>query len=765
MNVASKFDIRQPPKVSVIMANHNGAAYLAHSIASVLKQSLKDIEIIVADDASTDRSVEITRELLAHDPRIRLLTNDRNTGPAAARNRALDVAKGEWIAIVDSDDLIHPTRLSTLVAAAERNGADIVGDDLLIFDSNHGFRPKPLLTGPWARRQFWVSACDYLRLNRLYGRGPILGYVKPVIRSSFLAANSARYNEALWVGEDYHFVLALLRAGAKFLIIPQLSYFYRKHTASVSHRLRADTLQALKAADVALSRDWPISERRLRAALKRRIQSVDIAMAFDNLLNCLRARNWPGAVRVVVSCPKTLPRLLSAFGERTRRIVSRLKAVPSNRSVRQVCILSRQRVVGRTNGSSSYLLDLADAVAGLGFDVHFLSPTPKTLGRWPYLSLFDDLSVFRSIKIRGTFRLGRRFISPDPSRFIRGTLAIVDAMMMRTGVTSKAFFKKDPYSIAQPLTRADQLFLARHARQISDYLIADYCFLTDALPFALRSDAKSSVIMHDFISSRRDQFSAISASGLETNLTEDDECEMLGRADSILAIQWEEAKSVQYRLPNHQIIVAPFAARPADEPQPGQDDRILFVGSAAAPNVDGLNWFVYNCWQKIKTMHPQAKLDIAGTVGRSMGPMPPGVSVMGLVKDLAPLYRDAAVIISPLRIGSGLKVKLIEALSHGKSIVGTTRTLQGVEEQLADTILVADEPQCFADAVVGLLRDREARTRLGSRGLDRIRAHFSHENCYGAFTRHVASALAAGSDPGPSRSLQYQDTTDRAFTG
>ena len=75
-----------------------------------------------------------------------------------------------------------------------------------------------------------------------------------------------------------------------------------------------------------------------------------------------------------------------------------------------------------------------------------------------------------------------------------------------------------------------------------------------------------------------------------------------------------------------------------------------------------------------------------------MGPMPPGVSVMGLVKDLTPLYRDAGVIISPLRIGSGLKVKLIEALSHGKSIVGTARTLQGVEEQLADAILVADEP-------------------------------------------------------------------------
>ena len=125
---------RSRPVISVIMANYNGAAYIADAVSSVRKQTLTNFEIIISDDASSDRSVDIVSGLAANDARIRLLRSDRNRGPAAARNRALEVARGEWIAIVDSDDFIHPTRLETLINFAVRDGADIVADDLIIFE-------------------------------------------------------------------------------------------------------------------------------------------------------------------------------------------------------------------------------------------------------------------------------------------------------------------------------------------------------------------------------------------------------------------------------------------------------------------------------------------------------------------------------------------------------------------------------------------------------------------------------------------------------
>jgi succinoglycan biosynthesis protein ExoO len=730
-------DRRSQPTVSVIIANYNGSAHLADAIKSIQKQTLKNIEIIVCDDASNDSSAAIVNRLMAYDARIRLLRSDHNRGPAAARNKALDIAVGEWIAIVDSDDFIHQTRLATLVEAAECEGADVIADDLLIFDADDSFSPTALLRGRWAKAPFWLDTATFVRANNFYGRGPILGYLKPLFRSAFIAAHSVRYNESLRIGEDYNFVLALLRAGARFRVYPNLLYFYRKHCSSISHRLRTELLEALKRSDLQLVEELLPTEQRLRATIRARLRSIDTALAYEKILQALRDGDWVRASRAVAANPRTMALLRLPLLARLRRVWQKSKSRHCNSARRQVCILSRQRVVGRTNGSSVYLLDLAEAITKRKMDVHLLSPSSTTLGRWPYLPLSDDLSVFKTIRIHGTWRFGPYLMSVDPRRFLRGAWAVCDMMALRLGVTTRSFSRKDPYSIAQPLTRRDQLYIARNAPPISDFLIADYCFLTLTLSYALRPDVGTMVIMHDRISSRSHQFEALRREDVEASLTEQEECDMLGCADSIVTIQWEEADFVRQRLPGHQIIVAPLAAHPIDVPEPGHDDQILFIGSGATANVDGLQWFIDHCWDMIHHLSPAAKLCIAGTVSWFMGPMPDGIVVAGLVEDLEPLYRQAGVVVSPLRIGSGLKIKLIEALSRGKAIVGTSKTLQGVTEQLADCIVVEDDPGKFATAVVRLLMNRNERIALAARGLGQIREHFAPEKCYDRFLQEV----------------------------
>lgn len=105
---------QQKPCVSVIMANYNGERFLSSAIESVQNQTLADLELIICDDASTDKSVQIISGYASGDARIKLLRTTRNAGPASARNRALDIASGSWIAIMDSDDIMHPARLKTL---------------------------------------------------------------------------------------------------------------------------------------------------------------------------------------------------------------------------------------------------------------------------------------------------------------------------------------------------------------------------------------------------------------------------------------------------------------------------------------------------------------------------------------------------------------------------------------------------------------------------------------------------------------------------
>jgi len=94
-------------KVSVIMSVYNGGKYLEKAIESILNQTYKDFEFIIIDDGSTDGSPAIARRFAQRDKRITVLTQP-NAGPAKARNTALQQARGEWLAFIDSDDIYLP---------------------------------------------------------------------------------------------------------------------------------------------------------------------------------------------------------------------------------------------------------------------------------------------------------------------------------------------------------------------------------------------------------------------------------------------------------------------------------------------------------------------------------------------------------------------------------------------------------------------------------------------------------------------------------
>jgi len=104
------------PAITVLMAVHNGQEYVRDSIGSILVQTCGDFEFIIVDDGSTDSTPEILKELSGVDDRIKVITNDRNTGLAAALNTGLAVARGRFVARQDADDLSEPDRLSIQLA-------------------------------------------------------------------------------------------------------------------------------------------------------------------------------------------------------------------------------------------------------------------------------------------------------------------------------------------------------------------------------------------------------------------------------------------------------------------------------------------------------------------------------------------------------------------------------------------------------------------------------------------------------------------------
>lgn len=109
--------------VSIIMPSYNTAQYIVKSIESVLAQSYANWELIIVDDCSTDHTDEAVSGYLT-DPRIHYIKNEKNSGAAVSRNRALREAKGKWIAFLDSDDCWEPAKLQRQIAFMVNNGYD-----------------------------------------------------------------------------------------------------------------------------------------------------------------------------------------------------------------------------------------------------------------------------------------------------------------------------------------------------------------------------------------------------------------------------------------------------------------------------------------------------------------------------------------------------------------------------------------------------------------------------------------------------------------
>ena len=110
-----------PPKVSVVMPVYNGERFLRQAVDSILQQDFEDLEFIIVDDGSKDRTWDILQEYARHDPRVILLRNDTNSGVLATRNRGLAAAQGEYLAVQDADDISLPQRFSLQVAYLDQH--------------------------------------------------------------------------------------------------------------------------------------------------------------------------------------------------------------------------------------------------------------------------------------------------------------------------------------------------------------------------------------------------------------------------------------------------------------------------------------------------------------------------------------------------------------------------------------------------------------------------------------------------------------------
>lgn len=213
------------PKISVIIPAYNTEKYIEQCLGSVIRQTLKEIEILVIDDGSKDGTLDIIREFEKADKRVAVLTQE-NAGPSAARNRAIEVAKGEFISFVDADDWIDDNFLEKLYTKAVGNNCDIAAATIVRKRKNtQKYRVH------YTEEKIYSSLKEKVDICKI----PECCYIWNKIYKTDLV-KQLKFKENVYF-EDVIWLPQILDMSDKLITVPDTAYWYRVNQNSIVKKL------------------------------------------------------------------------------------------------------------------------------------------------------------------------------------------------------------------------------------------------------------------------------------------------------------------------------------------------------------------------------------------------------------------------------------------------------------------------------------------------------------------------------------------------
>lgn len=210
------------PKVTVLLPAYNSGKYLATAVESILNQTLRDIELVIIDDCSTDGTWNVIQDFSRKDPRVIALRNEVNSKEAVTLNRGIAVAKGKYIARMDHDDWSYPDRLAKQFDFMEKHpGVGICGGTMVVCDGE--LRPN-------SQRRY--ATTDALIRKRIFRCSPFC-HPAVMIRREVLG-KSGLYDPAYFPPNDYELYFRIGRH-AQFANLPDALIKYRVLEKSITN--------------------------------------------------------------------------------------------------------------------------------------------------------------------------------------------------------------------------------------------------------------------------------------------------------------------------------------------------------------------------------------------------------------------------------------------------------------------------------------------------------------------------------------------------
>lgn len=218
-------------KVSIIIPVYNREKYLEECLESVLAQSYGDFEVILIDDGSTDGTLDICNKYTILDTRFNLIQGGHE-GVSAARNKGLDVAQGEFIFFLDSDDVINPHLLESIVKGMEEKNADIGGTRIIGVREENWYRVREKMTESSGLAGFSYQNYEDTLHSIFFAETPLSEIGGVMFRRELI--DDTRFNKELYIGEDFYFIYQNLIKGADSIFIDKKWYYCRSHEGNSS---------------------------------------------------------------------------------------------------------------------------------------------------------------------------------------------------------------------------------------------------------------------------------------------------------------------------------------------------------------------------------------------------------------------------------------------------------------------------------------------------------------------------------------------------
>lgn len=212
------------PKVSVIMGVYNTKCkeYLEESLNSILNQTYKDFELIICDDGSTNDCIKWAKEIVKDDKRVIFIKNNSNKGLAYTLNHCLNIAKGEYIARMDDDDISHLDRFEKQINYLKNNNVDLVSNNMNVFDENGVYNT--------------LKYPPHITKNDFLFNSPIVHPSIMAKKSAFDIADGYKDSKETIRVEDYDLFMRMFAKGIKMDVIQEVLFDYRDDRENTKRR-------------------------------------------------------------------------------------------------------------------------------------------------------------------------------------------------------------------------------------------------------------------------------------------------------------------------------------------------------------------------------------------------------------------------------------------------------------------------------------------------------------------------------------------------